>query len=127
MASKATTKQDEIAVLSLARGRSYSRAAQESGLSARTIARRMSSPEFRSRVQERRAGLIDSMAGRLAAGGSHAIATLRELLESTAPPATRMAAAKAIVELTVRLREAGEIERRLAELEEAVRERETPC
>jgi hypothetical protein len=68
------------------------------------------------RISELRAALLDRAAGRLAATGGKAAATLAGLLASRSDR-IKLAAAVKILELGPKLREAGELAKELAELE----------
>ena len=114
MAAKLT--HDEAAVLALASGLSWRQAAKQSGMSPRTIARRMSLPEFRRQVTERRAALMDEAAGRLTAMTRNATVTLKKLLDSKSD-VVRLGAARIILESAVNLRTVVEFEQRLNDLE----------
>jgi hypothetical protein len=48
------------------------------------------------------------------------VQTLLELQKSSAPPATRLGAAKAVLEIGMKVRETAELEQRLTALEEQV-------
>lgn len=112
----AKMKQDEAAVLALASGLSWRQAAKQSGMSPRTIARRMALPEFRKHVAERRAALLDEAAGRLTAMTRYATVTLKKLLDSKSD-VVRLGAARVILEAAVNLRTVVEFEGRLNDLE----------
>lgn len=118
---------DEAIAFQLACGKSRNAVAEECGVSTKTVFRKMRTAAFRERVRQLRAKIIDDTAARLAASGAEAIETLVELLESTAPPNTRATAARAIIELSLKLRESVELESRIGELERITHERETPC
>jgi hypothetical protein len=62
--------------------------------------------------------MVQRSAGTLTAAHSEAIRTLLELQKSSVPPATRLGAARAIIELGTRLRESAELLQRVTELEE---------
>jgi hypothetical protein len=54
----------------------------------------------------------------LTAASTESIKTLLTLQQSGVPPATRLGAARAVLEIGIRLREAADLETRLAALEE---------
>jgi hypothetical protein len=109
----------EALLQALAGGLSVPRAAEAAGLSRRTAYRRLKDPDFRRRVGELRTELFERAAGRLGGAGGRAAAVLAKLLGS-ADEKTRLAAARAILELGPRVRDAAEIARRLDELERRV-------
>jgi len=113
-------KRDLALLVALARGESVRDAAREAKLGERTAWRRMSDPEFRRRLSEIRADVIDRATGRLADASSEAAQTLRTLLGAESET-VRLGAARAILELGNRLREACEMEERLRALEEGAK------
>src|SRR5262245_703495 len=108
---------DERLLIALAAGQSIRQAARKAGLGEATVARRLEDPVFRQRLNALRSRLVDRALGRLAATMAAASSTLRQLLRAQSE-AVRLSAARSIVELHVRLKEAGEMEARVAELEE---------
>ena len=63
----AESNQDDELILALAGGASWRRAATAVGISPATVGRRLSDPDFRKRVTERRAELLDAASGHLVA------------------------------------------------------------
>jgi len=104
----------------LAAGETVTCAAKLTGVSRRTVSRRLADPEFRRMIGEARRRIVDTAAGRLAISMTAAAATLRKLLKTADSDAVRLQAAKAIVELAVRLRDATELEERITILETAL-------
>ncbi len=104
-------------VLALARGLTVRQAAQEAGVGERTTHRRLDDPEFRRRVSAVRGELMERACGRLSDAATKAVDVLRELLDSDADT-TRLAAARTILQQTVALRTAAELEQRIARLEQ---------
>jgi hypothetical protein len=109
---------DEPLALALAAGRTLRDAAASVGVAERTATRRWADPEFRSRVAELRGEMVGQALGRMADGMGEAAAKLRELL-SAKSESVSLGAARALLELTVKLRETTELEQRLAALEAA--------
>ncbi len=60
------------------------------------------------------------------AAAGEAVKALLELLKSTVPHATRLGAARSVIELGTKLRETAEFEARLAALERQAAERRQP-
>lgn len=108
---------DELIVEALARGECQTAAAKLAGCSATTIRRRLEDPEIRNQIERFRETMLNSAAGQLGAILSKAVSTLEGLLTKSTPPAVRLAAAKSVVELTIRTREVLSWEKRLTELE----------
>ncbi len=102
--------------MSLAAGASQRRAATQAGCSARTVARWMTLPQFRQAVVIQRAELLDRASGRLSGMLLAATSTLRKLLTS-GNEAIQLSAVKLVLEATLNLKNATEIEARLAKLE----------
>jgi hypothetical protein len=109
---------DAALVLALAAGNTAADAARQAGVSERTAFRRLADPGFRRRVTEARADMVSRGIGTLAAGMAGAADTLRKLL-TAGTGAVQLGAARAILELSVKLRESAEFEARLAALEDS--------
>jgi hypothetical protein len=109
---------DEKVLLALACGATVEAAARSAEVCARTVYRRLKDPAFRRRLDEVRADMVQRASGTLTAAGSEAVKTLLALMKDGSPPPVRLGAAKAVLEMGARLREAAELERRLAALEE---------
>ena len=86
------------------------------GVSERTAARRWADPAFRRRVAELRQDMVGRCVGRMADGMAEAADTLRKLLTAETE-SVRLSAARAMLELGVRVRDAVELGERVAELE----------
>jgi hypothetical protein len=110
-------KGEAALLLALAGGRTVRAAARAAGVGERTAARRLADPAFRRQVAELRAEMVERALGRAARGMSAAADTLRQLLRAE-KESVRLGAARALLELTVRLREGVELEQRLRALEE---------
>ncbi len=106
-------------VAALAAGRTVAEAAALSGVSERTAYRRKSDPHFQRRVDAARGELFERALGRLADGMIEAADTLVRNLAAP-QPTVQVRAATAILDRALRLREATETERRLAQLEASV-------
>jgi hypothetical protein len=122
---------DPLLIAALAGGATNQDAARRAGVSEKTVYRRLDDPTFRQQVADARAGLVTRAVAMLAEAGTEAVRTLRALLADGTPPAVRLGAARAVLELGTRLRESEELERRLAALEEqqaalAAHQREEP-
>jgi hypothetical protein len=101
----------------LAAGLTVEAAAVRAGISPRTAHRRLAEDGFRQRVNAARAEMVQRALGQLAKGSTEAAFTLRKLLR-TAPPTVRLGAARSILELGSKLRDAEDVERRLQALEQ---------
>ncbi|MBX9677756.1 MAG: hypothetical protein K2X38_03250 [Gemmataceae bacterium] len=107
----------ELFIAALVCGASVEAAARKAGISRRTAFRRLKDQRVVQRLKTARLEVVKRAAGLLAAGSLEAVKTLMELLAPGVAPATRLGAARAIIELGVKLRESGEMEERLAALE----------
>ena len=117
MASGRKKKADDGLVLALACGASPEGAAQKTGLSLRTVYRRLAEPAFRRQVEQVRAEMVRRTAGMFTAAGLAALKTFTTLQESASSEAVRLGAARAIIELGCKLRQAVEMNERMAALE----------
>ena len=122
MAGSGRRHADAALIAALAGGATMADAARAAGVGERTVYRRLQTPAFRARVIAARADLVERAAARLADAAGAAVTTLGELLVAGTPPAVRLGAARAVLELGLRLREQQEIEERLAALEAALAE-----
>jgi hypothetical protein len=107
---------DEALALALASGQTLRDAARAVGIGERTAARRWADPAFRRRVTETRSALFAEAVGRLAVLAGKAADALGELLTS-GRDLVKLQAAKGVLELGPKLREAGELAERLDALE----------
>jgi hypothetical protein len=109
---------DDALILALACGATVESAAQKAGISPRTAHRRLTNPQFRGQLNQIRADMVQRAAALLTSAAMEAIRTLVSLQEKSTPPAVRLGAARAILELGTKLREASEWEARLSALEQ---------
>jgi hypothetical protein len=117
MAQRGKKIQDDHLVMALACGATVEAAAQAAGLSKRTVYRRLDDPDFRQRRQALRADLVQRTAAMLTAAGGESVRTLLALQKERIPPATRLGAARAALEIGLKLREQAELEQRIAALD----------
>jgi transposase-like protein len=118
MADKPRKKAEDALLLALACGASVDQAARQCGLSPRTVYRRLAEAEFRRRLQALRADMVSRTAGTLTAAASEAVRTLLELLKRPASDAVRLGAARAVLEMGMKVREVADLEERLSALEQ---------
>ena len=119
MATQRKKKEDPL-LLALACGATVEVAARQCGLSDRTVYRRLQDLEFKKRLENVRADMIQRSAGMLTAAAGEAVRTLLSLQKDAIPAAVRLGAARAILEVGMKIRQVVELEQRLAELEELV-------
>jgi hypothetical protein len=111
------TPRQEAAALALAAGLTIDQAAKKSGAGGRTIRTWLhDQPAFPRRVTELRAEMTSLALGRLVDGMGLAADTLRALLKAKSET-VKLGAARAMLELGVKLRESVELVQRIADLE----------
>jgi molybdenum-dependent DNA-binding transcriptional regulator ModE len=112
---------DAKIVSALAAGHPYAEAASLAGVSYKTVWRRMQDPLFRAEVEEMKAQIVEQTSASLATLATKAIATLEPLMND-GEPWMRQKTALAVVELSIRYREAALLDERISALEERARE-----
>ena len=118
MPRTARKKAEDALLLALACGASVEQAARQCGLSERTVYRRLAESDFRQQLQRVRADFVQRTAGTMTAAATEAVRTLLELVKAPTAAAVRLGAAKAVLELGMKVREVSDLEERLAALEE---------
>jgi hypothetical protein len=116
MAHRGRKNADAALALALASGLTIEAAAEQAGVSARTAHRRLADPAFMERARQAGDELMIQGAGLLAGTMTAAISTLRELLNAESE-GTRLRAALALVDLTLKVRVQVESTQRVAEIE----------
>jgi hypothetical protein len=107
---------EEELVQALAGGATEREAAEQAGIDEPTVRHRLTDPDFRRAVSRARGETFDVAHGRLVGLASQATGIFRRLMESDQPSVARRAA-KAVLELGPRLREATEVDERITRLE----------
>jgi len=115
---------DEALLIALACGATIPKAAAETGIAVRTVQRRLADPAFQARLRQVRGEFLERAGGALVAASMRSVQTLLSLQEAAQPPAVRLGAARAVLELGMRVREVVDLEGRLAALEAALAERQ---
>lgn len=114
-------KGEAVFVAALACGKTVRDAAKLAAIGERTAYRRASEPATQQAVAEARSAILGRTIGRMTSLSIEAAETLRRLLNAESE-AVCLGAARSVLELGVRLREATELAERLAEIERRVRE-----
>ncbi len=109
---------DDSLLMALACGATVENAARQAGVSPRTAYRRLADAAFRQRLQTLRGDMVSRTSGTLTAAAGEAVRTLLELLKNPTSSSVRLGAARAVLEMGMKLRDVAELEQRLAELEE---------
>ena len=122
MSRKGRRNADHQLLLALACGVTVENAARQAGISPSTVYRRLADTDFRRRLQALQRDMVSRTAGTLTAASGESVRTLLELQKPSAPPAVRLGAARAVLEMGMKVREAADLEERLAALEKAAAE-----
>ena len=123
MAAKQGQTRDDVLAIALARGVSIRGAARQAGFSPRTAHRRLADRVFVERVEQFRRTMLDECIGILTSSNIAAARALRKLLTDQVA-GIRLAAARTILDSSLRFRDHLEIELRLAALESKNLERQ---
>ena len=125
MARNGTAGQGEPALLvALLQGKTIPEAAQATGLSERTIKRRLADPAFVRELQVARQRAVSRAVNVLVEGTTTAAVTLRWLASHATQEHVRLAAARSILEYAFRGVEAVDMAERITQLEAAVASRQ---
>lgn len=99
-------------------------AAKKLGISARTLRRYLAEPDFLEAYQQAHAQLVEDATKRMQRGLSSAVDTLQEIAtDQDAGKTARVAAARSLLEQTLRYTELSDIMNRIAKLEEMAGDR----
>ncbi len=112
---------DEVLLLALACGATAEQAALQAGLSARTVQRRQADPAFQRRLQGARDDIVKRATGLVTAATLEAVQTLRGLQHPSVPASVRLGAARAVLELSMKMRESADLAARIEALEAQLR------
>jgi hypothetical protein len=113
---------DQLLLMALACGATVENAAVSAGISQATVYRRLKDPEFQQELCKTKTEMVNRTAAMLTAAAGEAVKTLLALQKDSTPPASRLGAARAVLELGVRIRESAELEGRIAVLESRLAE-----
>jgi hypothetical protein len=116
MADTGRRKGETALLLALAAGETVRDAAKAANIGERTATRRVADPAFRLRLAEVRGDLFRQAQDRLAGAMTAAADTLRNLLSARSEN-VRLGAARTIIELGVKVRDALEMEERMSAVE----------
>lgn len=108
---------NETMLRALACGATVDAAAHSAGVSRSTAHRRLKDPAFLAQIAALRADTVQRTAAMLTASALESVKTLMELQKPTNTGSGRLGAARAVLEIGVKLREAADLEERLAALE----------
>ena len=125
MARPKNSRANDVLLTALGCGTSQEKAAQQAGVSRSTVKRRLADPEFCRQLEAFRAELVQRAAAALTASGLEFVKTLVELTNAKTPPAIRLGAARAGLQLLPKYREHASLEERMAALEEQMAQQAT--
>jgi hypothetical protein len=117
MADNGRKKGDLALLLAFAAGHTVRDAASLAGIGERTATRRIADPEYRRQITELRADMVQRALGKLVDAATQAVDTLRGLLAAESE-SVKLGAARSILELGCKVKEAVELELRIAALEQ---------
>jgi hypothetical protein len=109
---------DQVLLLALACGATLDAAAHKAGVSMSTVQRRLQDSDFKAELKRVQSDMVQRAACTLTAASTEAIKTLLALQQSSTPAATRLGAARTILEIGIKMREVADFAQRLAALEE---------
>jgi hypothetical protein len=112
-----------LLAMALASGASAIEAAEQFGVSRKTVQRCLANAAFRQRVARLRGELVAAALGRMADNMTRAADTVARLLDAE-DPAIALRAARALLSLGLRLRDSVEIADRVDELEDQLASRQ---
>jgi len=104
--------------MALACGATVEAAAKQSGVGESTMYARLRNSKIKKNFQSLRADIVQRTAGALTVASIESVRTLLELQKPPTPPATRLGAARAVLEIELKIREVVELEVRLSDLKE---------
>ena len=126
-ASEELTPKMQAVIRALLAGESRDEAARIAGTSLRSVYRWARLPHFVSELRRARTVMLDATATALASGSASCAKVLVDIAQRGGPlDATRVSAARAVIDLAVRFEEQGEMARRIEELEHALSSQKTP-
>ncbi len=109
-------KNEDALLLALACGATVEAAARQCGIHERTVYRRMKDPDFRRSLEKIRGEMIGRASGLLTAASLEAVKTLLDLQKSNVAAPTRLAAARAVLEIGLKIRTEVDLQQQMEEL-----------
>ena len=114
---------DERILSALVATRTVAEAAQSAGVSERTIYSRLADDDFRAEYERRQSMTLDAACKALQEAMTDAVEVLTSIMkEADASPATRISAARSVLDYGVKLTELTDLAARVAALEAAAKE-----
>ena len=120
------TRKQEQAIITLLSHSSIPEAAKACGMGEATLWRWLQLPEFQSRYRAARRQLVETAIAQLQSDCTTAVRVLREVAEDTsAPAASRVAAAKTILEQSMSAIQLTDLQQQLEEVKSILADKET--
>lgn len=114
------TLKQQKAIAALLTERTTTAAAKKAGISERTLYTWLGDPAFRGALRTAEKSILDDVTRRLSAGQTLALDTLEKLVKSARHESTKLRASVAWLEMSLKYRDAQDIEERLTALEAAI-------
>lgn len=111
---------DEALLAVLACGSTIQQEARQVKVSERTIRRRLADVEFSQKLQALVGDMVVRTSRVMTAASLESVKTLMNLQKEPHPSAVRLGAARAMLEIGMKVRDAADVEQRLAALEQQV-------
>ncbi|NLL88982.1 MAG: hypothetical protein GX228_08680 [Firmicutes bacterium] len=119
MEEKKLSRKQELAIVALLELPTATDVAEHVGVNPKTLYRWQSEPHFKAAYRKARHEAMGSAIARLQQASNEAVDTLRDVMgDQEATPASRVTAARAVLELGLRATELELVDERLARLEE---------
>jgi transposase len=121
---KVITVQQQKAITALLSERNKRDAAKTAGVSEKTLYTWLNDKDFRAALRDAEKAILDDVTRRLSAGQRLALDALAKLIQSARHESTKLRAAVAWLELSLKFRDMQDIEERLTALEAALHEKQ---
>ena len=118
-----TSEKDSLLATTLASGSSAVDAAGQLNISIATVKRRLADPDFRRQVADLRAEMVSDALGYMSDNLTRAARSVTGLLDAPEPH-IRLRAARILLSLTLRVRDAVDVDARIHDLEEELARRQ---
>jgi hypothetical protein len=116
-------RKKEEAIAALLSQRNTEEAARVAGIGTTTLLRWLKLPKFKAEYRKARREAVEQSGARLQqATGAASVTILKLMTDPNVPPAVRLRAAECVFDYAFKAIEGEDIERRVAEIEEAVKQ-----
>jgi hypothetical protein len=105
MAQKGRKNVDQILAMTLAFGGTVASAARAAGVGEATVYRRLKNADFCKKIDQAQEDMVRRTSGALTGISVEAVKTLAELMNSSNPPAIRLAASRSVLDIGMKVRE----------------------